>query len=216
MKVYTYYKQDCQLQDFSPLVNLWVKEWIKAGFEPEVLINTPVSHPQYELVVNTIKNLPSVNPKGYTDANIIRWLAMDLVGGGLHLDSDVFPNHTKINSFKESLLNNPSFSGSLLNQRLTFFQKDIVPCAVWWKPHFDFKAIVKYAKSKPLLVNGCPHYSDQEFWRFYCLNNQHAFNVNRLCGTFKYEPNWKDYWMIHYPTNNLPSGNKADIIKSLI
>lgn len=208
MNIYTYYKQDNQLNDFRPLLDLWSKAWSKAGFNQVIIEEEPVEHPNYNFVCELLQDLPSINPKTYTDNNIKRWLAMDLIGSGLHVDSDVLPSQSP--QYYDNIF-------TIFNEHTptTLLQSDIVPCAVWWEANtFDWvKNLSNYAESKSE-VNGKLHYSDQYMFR-HLIGNGAKINTANLCGTYKYEDDWYDYPMIHFPTNNLPVGPKHESIQAV-
>jgi hypothetical protein len=207
MNIYTYYQQVAGMQDFSPLINLWKEKWTEVGFNPIVLTNADCKpKPLFDLIVRHVSTLPTINPQNYTINNFTRWIAMDYVKGGLHIDSDVFPgkNIDKLSEYKWD------------HNRITILQKDNCPCGVWI-PADGCRHLIAFMLdyNHPIKVNGQDHCCDQEFYRWV---KPHVawLDTKDVIGSYLTEENYLDYPMIHYPTANLPAGDKATIIRSLL
>lgn len=209
LKVFTYFEQDPELGNFNSLVEFWKQEWQAVGVEPVVLtLEDAKKHKSFDEVESHLKTLPSVTPRVYTEQCFRRWLAMDLVGG-LHLDSDVLPNPKKIaylKTFLNDLVELPFINTNVL-------QKDVCPCAVWVGPGFNevIKGILKY--DKPIEFAGKMHCTDQEFFRWFIPSPY--CSVRDICSSYLDGDFWLEFPMIHFPTNNLPQGDKFTLVKSI-
>lgn len=208
MNVYTYYEQVNELEDFHTLIDFWQEKWLEAGHTPCVLSTKDCDGVTYEQVTYHISKLPTVNPPQYELNNFLRWTAMDAITnktgvGALHIDSDVFPNN-----FKDL----PDFDRTLP----TILQKDICPCGVWI-PAAGCSDIIKcmYQYKKGVIMPQGEHCCDQEFFRW-LVPQVKWLKVIDFIKSYKTEQDWEVGQMIHYPTANLPAGNKATTIRNLL
>ena len=73
-------------------IEIWKSAWKTRGWNPVVLGPLDVmKHPKYAEYRKAFESLPTVNPKKYELFCLLRWLALDYVGGGLSVDYDVIP-----------------------------------------------------------------------------------------------------------------------------
>lgn len=202
MKVYTYFEQAPELPSFLPLVRLWQKSWKDAGHEP-IILTSDVCDSRLPALLRHVDSLPTINPRGYEVNNFVRWLAMDCVGGGLHVDSDVFPN--KFNKLPEFDLG-----------YITILQKDLCPCGFWVPAEGCASLVSKvFEYYKGIKIGGQEHCCDQEFIRWLTPNVSWVKVVDFI-KSYLTESDWQSGKLIHYPTSNLPLGDKATIIKNLL
>lgn len=120
-KCYTYYEKVPEIHsDQQELIELCAMSWNRAGWDL-IVLDESVSrqHPFYFTYSQTIKNLPTINPKKYEYSCFMRWLAMAQVGGGMMIDYDVINLNFTISS-----------SDIFKNEKLTVFQGH-VPCMVY-------------------------------------------------------------------------------------
>lgn len=203
MEVYTYFKQDPELSSFASLLRLWTKLWKQAGFTPIVMSDEPVEHPLFHQVFDHVQALPTVNPRVYTTNDFIRWLAMEQIGGGLHVDADVFPS---------GVANVPRMAGRF--QSTTVFGINRCPCAVWVpeedaRSHLISKKILDYGLEQAEVPPRGMHCSDQGFFRWWQPYHE------LLCPNSSY-PRSVSAPMVHYCTKDiqrLPGTNKGDKVK---
>lgn len=121
MIVYTYFEpvKDIDFLEESRLASQWRKSWVASGFSPMTLTSQIAeSHPKYFEYVKLVRALPSVNPAGYDLACWLRWLALDVVGGGLMTDHDMIAR-----AFDPEFL---AFANPI-----TVLDRGLVPCAVF-------------------------------------------------------------------------------------
>jgi hypothetical protein len=200
MKVYTYFRQDPKLANFDSLLALWEDKWKEAGFDPVVLRDEPKEHPLFKQVLAHVEGLPTVNPRVYTTNDFIRWLAMEQVGGGLHVDSDVFPRG-KMPCF-------PCLRG------IYTFGIGHCPCAVWLPKlnatqHCISKRILSYGLQQADKIRGRAHCSDQGFFQWW------KPGYSLMCPNCT-DPKSATSPMVHYPTDDvdcLPGGTKGDKVR---
>ena len=91
MKVYTYYKPVPGIDDKheNKLIELWKSSWAKYGWVPKVLGERDAQkHTHFKEYVCTVSKYPTICPIGYNTACYVRWLAMEVVGGGFMCDYD--------------------------------------------------------------------------------------------------------------------------------
>ena len=95
--VFTFYNRVPQLKPADELIELWRESWSRNGWNPVVLgLNDAQKHPLYADYVEGIKaKAKSVNPGDYDLMCWVRWLALDVMGGGLMTDYDVINRNFK-------------------------------------------------------------------------------------------------------------------------
>jgi hypothetical protein len=153
MRVYTYYAPTEVGGKPDVLIDLWYKGWSKAGWEPHVL--GPVAskmHGDYEAFDAHVRSLPTINPKEYEVACFHRWLALEVVNGGVMTDYDVMnygftPEHADMLTHGKDVL---------------FLEKGRCPCTVF-ATKGGARQITSYLGSYAYdgtLEQGRPHLSD--------------------------------------------------------
>lgn len=74
-------------------LNLWKRGWQACGWTPIVLTRKEASmHPRFNDYLAKVSSLPVATNPAFEVARWLRWLALDVVGGGLLTDLDVLPN----------------------------------------------------------------------------------------------------------------------------
>jgi hypothetical protein len=92
MKIHTYHDNIGRDQSALPLVYFWKERWERQGWEAVILGRDDAQkHPQWAQLATAYDRLPTVNGKPYEFACYVRWLAMEMAGGGWMTDSDVIP-----------------------------------------------------------------------------------------------------------------------------
>lgn len=93
MNVYTYYMEVPRLwpdDTQRALIALWEKSWRKHGWNPIVLHEHHAQkHPRYEIFKKKFWEFPTPFGHDYEGGCFMRWVAMDVMGGGLMTDYDV-------------------------------------------------------------------------------------------------------------------------------
>ena len=192
MKVYTYFDQDPTLTQFNDVLNIWKDSWSKHGWEPVVLPRRIAGmHPLCAQVEMHIGRLPTVNPKKYTINNFLRWLAMDVVGGGLHVDSDVvnygYKPPTKPTGTQRT-------KAQLRPAVTTILDKGKVPCAVWTVPGNNFaKRFLEIKESSLLELNGQKHNCDMPWFQ-----KQPFETLDVVKEPSETSDDWKEAQLVHF------------------
>ena len=71
------------------LLELWKKSWKKFGWRPFVISKVEAQrHPEYRTFYNRMKTYPFSCSEAYDMACYLRWMAMEVVGGGFMSDYD--------------------------------------------------------------------------------------------------------------------------------
>jgi hypothetical protein len=162
MKIHTYHEPVPGLTDrgYEEMLALWKQDWEQAGHEVVILSEKdaisacPELHKKLDLA---IAPLQTINPKLYTRATFMRWLAMSGMGG-LMLDYDVFVNPS-LKQEADNILERVADRDCL-----TLYSYPC-PCMVSGRAE-DFRSVVQvfidFANSPeaPRLA----HLSDQEFF----------------------------------------------------
>jgi len=95
--VYTFYEP---LKSSAPerhadslqTLRLWMRSWYRAGWQPQVLsLNDCKLHPDYDTLHDHFKTFPTVNRHDYELICYLRWLGLQVRGGGLMVDFDIYP-----------------------------------------------------------------------------------------------------------------------------
>ena len=90
MNVYTYYAPVAYFGPQDSFIRSWAATWSRQGWNPVVLeVDTARKHPAFDLLKTKVAAWPSINPDGYDLACWQRWLAFDVMGGGVLTDYDV-------------------------------------------------------------------------------------------------------------------------------
>lgn len=154
-KVYCFFEELGFNPDAHWLLCKWAANWKAHGFDPAVLTEADcMAHPRFRHLSAIFEGMPSVNPKGYDRACMIRWCAM-AVFGGIMTDYDLFNL-----SFK------PISPGEL-----TFYERNRVPCIVSGTPGQFERLLVwleDYANKPAEDVDGRSQKSDM-----YCFSVFH-------------------------------------------
>lgn len=87
MNVYCYYEDAGE--DVSRLIPLWSESWRRHGWNPIVLGREQAKQSTfYDRMAETVEQFPTVNQRAYSNANFIRYCALEAIGGGLFTDYD--------------------------------------------------------------------------------------------------------------------------------
>lgn len=196
MNVYCYYQPLNACGDRHREVEAWCHNWRGRGFTPVVLDQTIAErHPQWDCLKNR-KSLefPSINPDGYDFACWARWLALDVMGGGLMVDYDVGNRDLKPD---EVILGYP-----------VILEPQRVPCAVATNDR-GATLIADTIMSHQAKPRG-NHYSDMFFFQ------DSNFPNLKVCVELGH-PGWETAKLIHFATGacHKYGGNKLNYIQSL-
>lgn len=92
--VYTYsHKHDGVAKaELAAILAAWTKGWTSRGWNPVVLtLRDAAKHVKFDEFQAKVEKLPCVGDKNRMAHRFYRWLALDVVGGGLMTDWDVLP-----------------------------------------------------------------------------------------------------------------------------
>jgi hypothetical protein len=97
--IYTYYEViGGHSFDNDRLLSSWLASWYLRGWEPRILTLTDAQkHGDYEKIMKRVSTLPTINNRQYEEACYRRWLAFDVVGGGVMCDTDVINFTAQVN-----------------------------------------------------------------------------------------------------------------------
>lgn len=99
LRIHTYFEA-CHQESYETelaLLLLWQKRWQEIGYGTVVLNESHArAHPLYAEYVRKVDTFPSVNRRDYERACWLRWLALEMAGGGVMSDYDVFPRKEPI------------------------------------------------------------------------------------------------------------------------
>ena len=71
------------------VLTVWAEHWARHGWMPRVLgVGAAAAHPSFDRLCGEYEKLPTINPKSYTMNNLLRWLAIEAVGGSWMADYD--------------------------------------------------------------------------------------------------------------------------------
>ena len=145
MKVLTYYSPCAGLSPQGGVIERWANSWAKAGYDPVVLNRSHAEqHPRYSELLPIFKAYPTINPSEYELACYLRWLALEVVGGGLMSDYDV--------------INVSLFPSEISKAEVLFHERRRVPCLVQASDAGAKKIVEHLANTKP--PAGLHHWSD--------------------------------------------------------
>lgn len=184
MKVHTYFQplEQIAFLEETKLHALWRQSWLSSEFIPITLTHQVAeSHKDYERYLRLVSQFPTVNPPGYDLACWLRWLALDVTGGGLMTDYDVI---CRAFSAEDLQFPNP----------VTILDRGGVPCAVYTTVEGASQIVQDVLRVKHVFgeVNGRPHYSDMYFFQA----QKYPRNEN-LVYTFGQE-NWQLAPAVHF------------------
>lgn len=154
--IYTFFHQSQNVTSYQPIIDLWRDRWSRAGFNPVVLgPEIAQQHPRYAELVERINKLPTINDPTYEALCYIRWLALEVVGGGVMADSDVLPNGIMPDDLKHAT-------------DVCVFDKEGVPCLVGATKEGAAKIIDTLFEEPTIRSFGDrKHTSDMEFFMKY-------------------------------------------------
>lgn len=95
MKIHTFFSPNYAwgkdaLADNLKTLDLWKKSWSSWGWEPVVTsLDDAILHEKFSSLDAATREYPTAHPGSWTRLNILRWLAMPVVGGGWTCDLDV-------------------------------------------------------------------------------------------------------------------------------
>lgn len=92
--VYTYAQKHAGVTktEMAAILEAWKEGWTTRGWNPVVLtLREAAKHPKFDAFSAAVEKLPCVGDKTRMAHRFYRWLALDMVGGGLLTDWDVLP-----------------------------------------------------------------------------------------------------------------------------
>lgn len=200
--VYTFFSPVPELNAAEHLrqVDIWKNSWRSRGFKPVVLnLDTAMRHPDFQKLNAIFEKFPTVNAKKYELYCYIRWLALEVVGGGMTSDYDVINNGFTPDYMEE-------FKAD--KDRITVFQASsdlscITPAAVY-APVPALKkfisAMAEYKVDETDKEGEAKHISDQNILRKHSKDDW--VSIQLLCKEYG-EDGWKDVPMTHISTGSL-------------
>jgi hypothetical protein len=132
--VYTYFESGIDMpENQENLLRLWRQSWSNIGWNPVILGPKEAKmHLSYPAVMKHIGKLKPANHPDYERACWIRWLALDVAGGGLMTDYDVI-NQNLVGAeylvYPNSSGRMPSYAGAA--RTLVCLDRTGCPCAVF-------------------------------------------------------------------------------------
>lgn len=88
MKVYTYY-EDAGAEGYREALEIWTLNWKEAGWTPCIIGPEAIPAARLAAMAERFRSLPTVNDPRYELAGYDRWLAMEAMGGGVWVETDV-------------------------------------------------------------------------------------------------------------------------------
>jgi hypothetical protein len=209
MKVFTYYNHVACLND-PDLITLWKSSWAKHGWEP-IVLTEPDAAAADPAMFERFKQSPLLlscptNPKGYTLAAMLRWVAMAAINEPcLHTDWDVMCNGYR-----------PEHAPSI-GYPPTFFAGCTCPCAIFadgrgWKMIAAAMEMVPHTpefKAEDLLKDSCDQYALSVAPKSWSI-----IDPTRPCRNYNGDVEWHGAPMIHFPNATTPYP-RSQTIRSL-
>lgn len=91
--VFTYEHQRPNNPTVSTKYELWRDAWKSRGWNPvKLTLRDAVRNPRYAAVMKAVEKMQFLNAQTETVARLVRWVALDSMGGGLMTDPEVLPN----------------------------------------------------------------------------------------------------------------------------
>ena len=176
MKVLTYYSPCAGLPPQGGVLERWTNSWAKAGYDPVVLDSSHAEkHPRYSELLPIFRAYPTINPAEYELACYLRWLALDVVGGGLMSDYDV--------------MNVSLYPSDIGKAEILFHERRRVPCLVQATGVGSGRIVDHLVNLKP--AAGEHHWSDVlSLMRSDWLAVDHCTEIG--------DPGWEDAKTIHF------------------
>lgn len=116
LTVFTYEHQRANNPSITAKYDLWAESWRSRGWNPIKLSQRDaIRHPRYTEILANLKTMRFLNDPAEMIARLVRWAALDAMGGGLMVDPEVMPNNFNPNHFdwKPALLNSDNATGIL-------------------------------------------------------------------------------------------------------
>jgi hypothetical protein len=114
--VFTYQHQPANNPSITAKYDLWFESWRSRGWNPIKLTQRDaIRHPKYTEMLANIKTMKFLADPAEMTARLVRWAALDAMGGGLMVDPEVLPANFNPTHFdwKPALLNSDNASGVL-------------------------------------------------------------------------------------------------------
>lgn len=114
--VFTYEHQRVNNPSITAKYDLWAEGWRSRGWNPVKLTQRDaLRNPRYKDIQDNLKNLRFLGDPAEMTARLVRWAALDAVGGGLMVDPEVMPNNFNPSHFnwKPALLSASNAAGVL-------------------------------------------------------------------------------------------------------
>lgn len=183
MKIHCFHDNIGREAASLPLVFLWKERWEKLGWEAVILDrNDAQKHPDWARMATAFNDLPTVNGKPYEFACYIRWLAMEVVGGGWMSDYDVIPY---------------TFKPQEPTVRMTLWNGGACPCMVSGSAAEFGRMARRFADWKPtakdLGFEHGAHCSDQNI----CDQLVDEYDVQSMVVQYK-DAGWEKAAAVHY------------------
>jgi len=101
--VFTYEHQKANNPAINSVYEMWADGWRSRGWNPVKLsLRDAVREPRYAEVMKNIGTMKFMGPQTDEVARLIRWVALESVGGGFMVDPDVLPGNFNPADFKRA------------------------------------------------------------------------------------------------------------------
>lgn len=168
--VFTYLDRPDPIQ--QAMVELWRRSWDVRGWSPVVLdLQAAQRHPAFDRFDRQVRSYPTVNPENYEAACFERWLALEVVGGGLMTDYDVLNARL-------------TYPATLPAAPIVALDVQRIPCAVYTTQGGAAEMVRWFSNRRRVLKavvseRGQPHTSDMHVFQS-CFHGP----VVPLCGVY--------------------------------
>lgn len=114
--VFTYEHQRPNNPSIAAKYDLWHESWKSRGWNPvKLVMRDAIRNPRYTEVMKNVEGMQFLGDRTEAIASLVRWLALDSVGGGLLVNPEVIPNNFNPShfDFKPALLSSKDSHGIL-------------------------------------------------------------------------------------------------------
>lgn len=141
----------------TALLQMWADGWKSRGWNPVVLTRRDAArHSRFAEMIAAFEKLPTIGERDAALNRLIRWLALDLVGGGFMVEKDVVPNLFTPDAIARRDV------GLVISQ-----DNDGISGAVFDRQNVQkfIEAIIRYDVKPEDSANGQPNITDMTVWR---------------------------------------------------
>lgn len=203
MKVYAYYEHHKDFRNDFDLIGVCADSWTKQGWEFELITRPFIErHPKFKQFNDRVTKLPTVNDRRFEEPAFRRWLALDMLGGGLLIDADVINFGYPVREYPHSVI---------LADELESFPAPI---------YFTAEHAAKFVDT----IIGWPdegQYDTDDF------GNAHTSDMNillrvkafgaerqRVCAVFGLNCNWRTSPLVHFGGHHMTKESVIRVLRS--